>query len=219
MDISELFILRKISRKFYLLLKTYMLYYVKNLQFTALEHILTKKSFVQIISHFQNIEEISLCNCWKALDTESMSILTLCCPKLLYLDVSNCRGINSRGMSSIAYFCTELVVINLSNCYNIDQESVILVASGCPRIEQFYACSCFGVTDYSLVFLLEACPKLQTLDVAYCLQLTNLFAEYLLRLLCCSLKMIRVTGCNNVLISDNIMYSFSSKGISVNFFY
>ena len=96
LEITDLFIFRRICTKWYFLLKTYMQYYVKCIQFASLEHYLTKNSFINIISNFQNIEPVDLPHCWKALDYESVSILAFCCPKLWYLDISNCRGIESR---------------------------------------------------------------------------------------------------------------------------
>lgn len=219
LDFMELLLLKRVCKHWLSLLHTYFHYYLKFADFTGYEHRLKKEYLLLIIPQFMNIEEITLSQCWKAVDSESISIIGYCFRKLRYLDISHCRGVDYNGIVSISYFCTLLIELNISNCYNINDRSVFQIALGCKKLRIFHACSCYGITDNSILFLLDSCKFLQHIDLAYCLNLTNLLTLYILNGNVRSLEQVRITGCSNIGISPTNFQEFMKLGISLNVYF
>ena len=219
LDFLELLLLKRVCKVWFYLLLSFLHHHLKFIDFIGYEHQLSKEYLFQIVPQFLNVEEISLSHCWKAVDSESISILGYCLRKLRILDISHCRGVDFIGIVSISSFCTSLTELDISNCYNIGDSSVFRIGLGCKKLRIFHACSCYGITDNSILFLLDSCKYLKFIDLAYCLNLTNLLTQNILEDIFTSLERVRLTGCSNISISPTDFQSFMLLGISLNVYF
>ena len=218
-DFLELLLFKRVCKLWLNLLLIYFHHYLKFVNFIGYEHQLNKEGLFLIIPYFLNVEEITLSQCWKAVDSESISIIGYCLRKLRYLDISHCRGVDYLGIMHVSSLCSFLTELNLNNCYNIYDNSIFQIGIGCKKLRIFHSCYCYGISDTSILFLLDSCEYLQYIDLAYCLNLTNLLTRHILNLKVTSLEQVRVTGCSSINLSPDNFHTFKQLGISVNIYF
>ena len=219
--LRELFSYRLVCKQWNYRISIFIKYNLKSLSFCdeSLDHILKKHLLIFIIRHSINVQFLQLSGCWRAVDHESLSIISFCSNKLKCIDLSNCGGVEFFGIRSLTLHCQNLMEINLNNCFNVDEASLLSIAHGCSKLENLYIRSCYGATDISILTILQKCQLLKELDVGNCYNLSPLITTFIFGMEDCSLVLLRVTGCSKIVCSLSLSQLLTIKNIAVNFFY
>ena len=98
---------------------------------------------------FYNYDFYNLYRCQRleklTLSQTNLASATLCCPRLLSLDVSSCLKLSDAGIRTAVTSCRSLLALNISQCSYVSDETLreiclacsnlrVLDASWCPNI-------------------------------------------------------------------------------------
>ncbi|KAF3491624.1 F-box domain-containing protein [Arthroderma uncinatum] len=133
------------------------------------------------------LRHINMCGVFTATNS-AMKAVAENCPKLEFLNISWCRGIDTKGLSHIVKSCTQLKDLRVSRIEGWDNESIMSGLFKANTLERFVLSDCASLTDASLKALIQGINpeidiltgravvpprKLKQLDVSNCRSLTD----------------------------------------------
>ncbi|KAM5473639.1 hypothetical protein MauCBS54593_002436 [Microsporum audouinii] len=133
------------------------------------------------------LRHINMCGVFTATNS-AMKAISENCPMLEFLNISWCRGIDTKGLSWVVKSCTQLKDLRVSRLEGWDNESVMSELFKVNTLERFILSDCASLTDASLRTLIQGIDpeidiltgravvpprKLKQLDLSNCRSLTD----------------------------------------------
>lgn len=119
------------------------------------------------------------------------------CPKLKFINLSDCGQITDAGLSALAAGCPELRVLNLARLDLLTDAGVVSLAGFCRDLRSLSLRKLQSLSDVSLNAIGEGCPQLQALDIAGCYKVTEAGVFHVAHG-CKGLQYLNMDGCENV---------------------
>ena len=104
-----------------------------------------------------------------AVSDRSLRVVAEAAPRLVELDVANCRLLTDGGLENLVQL-TQLRRLNLSRCVQVTDAGIARLVQ-CPKLADLNVSYCDQLTDAALVHISHL-PELQVLDIAGCWRLT-----------------------------------------------
>ncbi|KAK2853227.1 hypothetical protein FQN49_005284 [Arthroderma sp. PD_2] len=133
------------------------------------------------------LRHINMCGVFTATNS-AMKAISESCPRLEYLNISWCRGVDTKGLSWIVKSCPQLKDLRVSRIEGWDNESIMSGLFKANTLERFVLSDCASLTDASLKALIHGIHpeidiltgravvpprKLKQLDLSNCRALTD----------------------------------------------
>lgn len=126
----------------------------------------------------------------KTLSNECLEKISLSCPNLELLDISDCPGITRKGIGEIVRNCTNVRHLQMSGCgaikslgidtklqklerlqasgSGLNDEGLIVIAKKCPALMYLDVMSCSGVTSKGVKEVVYRCQRLREINLHWC---------------------------------------------------
>ncbi|KAL9238560.1 hypothetical protein vseg_012962 [Gypsophila vaccaria] len=148
------------------------------------------------VNHARNVQIRALClGANKTLSNECLEQISMSCPNLELLDVSDCPAISRKGIGEVVRSCTSLRHLLISGSgaikglgidkklpnleviqasgSGLNDDGLIMIARKCPGLVKLDVMGCSGVTSKGVKEIISWCQRLREINLSWCRVMGN----------------------------------------------